>query len=233
MRDQQIARLDLGVVAHVHLEHAAGDLRRDLRDVGLDVGVLGRDVAAAPQPEQQRGQHHRHGHADQQHAACSRCGGVTSTRTVPSCAFAFAAAAIGLPAGSCSASACSLAFTRVMSRVSCRRSSADRSPSASSTVASAIGQMAAWMRSASAVRCRRLMRRSLLSSRRSSQPLASMRSISRPAEAFSISSRSATLRLAQARPPVHARDDQPLRARQAEGAHAPLEHGAHAVGPRR
>ena len=40
-REEDLARLDLGVVVHVHLVDAAGDLRRDLGDVRLDVGILG------------------------------------------------------------------------------------------------------------------------------------------------------------------------------------------------
>ena len=92
---------------------------------------------------------------------------------------------------------------------------------------------ARWRRAAaraSGVRCRRLTRRSLASSRRCSQPLASMRSISRPAEAFSISRMSAISDWLKPGPAIHPRDHQPLRARQPEGAHAPLEDGAHQPG---
>jgi hypothetical protein len=64
--EEHVAGLDLGMVADVHLVHAAGDLGGNLGNVGLDIGVLGRDVAPAPEPEQQRCQDRHARHATEQ-----------------------------------------------------------------------------------------------------------------------------------------------------------------------
>ena len=62
---QHVARRDDRMVADPHLDDAAGNFAGDLGDVCLDEGVLGRDVAAALQPEGQRAEQDEHGHADQ------------------------------------------------------------------------------------------------------------------------------------------------------------------------
>ena len=61
-RQQQIADLNFGVVLHMHLEDTTADLGGYLRDIGLDVGVLGADVAPAPEPKQQGCQDHQRRH---------------------------------------------------------------------------------------------------------------------------------------------------------------------------
>ena len=48
--EQRIADLDLLPLGHMHGDDRAGDLRRDQRLVGADIGVVGRDIAAAAQP---------------------------------------------------------------------------------------------------------------------------------------------------------------------------------------
>ena len=62
---QHLARLDDRMVPDLNLDDTAGNLTGDLGDVGLDVGVFGRDVAAALQPGDQRADSDEHGHADQ------------------------------------------------------------------------------------------------------------------------------------------------------------------------
>ena len=63
--DQHIAGGNGRMIVDPHLGDAAGDLAGDLGDIGLDERVLGRDVAAALQPREQRARQHQHGHADQ------------------------------------------------------------------------------------------------------------------------------------------------------------------------
>ena len=62
---QHVAGRDDRVVADAHLDDAAGHFARDLGDVGLDERVLGRGVAAALQPDDQRAEQDECRHADQ------------------------------------------------------------------------------------------------------------------------------------------------------------------------
>ena len=62
---QHVAGRDHGVVADAHVDDAARHFAGDLGDVGLDERVLGRGVAAALQPDDQRAEQDEHGHADQ------------------------------------------------------------------------------------------------------------------------------------------------------------------------
>ena len=48
--EQRIADLDLLPLDDMDGDDRAGDLRRDQRLVGADIGVVGRDIAAAAQP---------------------------------------------------------------------------------------------------------------------------------------------------------------------------------------
>ena len=48
--EQRIADLDLLPLDHMHRDDRAGDLGRDERLVGADIGVVGRDIAAAAEP---------------------------------------------------------------------------------------------------------------------------------------------------------------------------------------
>ena len=57
------------VVAHQNLDDAARYFRRDLRHVGLDVGVLGADGAAAVQPYRAADQHDNERNQHEQHQA--------------------------------------------------------------------------------------------------------------------------------------------------------------------
>src|SRR4029450_9582340 len=179
-----------GVILHMHLEYTTADLGGYLGDIGLDVGVLGADVAPAPEPQEQGSQDHQARHHAEQYG--SHISAMQKPAHSARSSSVSASPVASLPrAGARSASACRVILTRAISPDSRRRSSGDRLPKASSTVASAIGQIAACRRLPLLVRWSRLMRLSLASLGRCSQFLASMRSISRPAGAFSISSRSA------------------------------------------
>ena len=64
--DEQVALGDAGVVANGHLDDAPRDLGGHLHDVGLDVGVLGRHVASAREPQEDADSANEQGHADEQ-----------------------------------------------------------------------------------------------------------------------------------------------------------------------
>ena len=62
---EELAARDVLVLAHRHLDDGAGDLGRDIDAVALHVGVVGRDVAAGGQPDEQRdagGEHRQRPH---------------------------------------------------------------------------------------------------------------------------------------------------------------------------
>ena len=63
---EHLALRDRGMVANRELGDAALHLAGDLGDVGLHVGVLGRGVAPALQPERQRGKDDERRHRDEQ-----------------------------------------------------------------------------------------------------------------------------------------------------------------------
>ena len=63
--EQHVAGGNGRMILDAHLGDTAGNFTRDLGDICLDEGVLGRDVAAALQPREQRSRQHQHGHADQ------------------------------------------------------------------------------------------------------------------------------------------------------------------------
>ena len=63
---QQFAGLHRRVVTHRDGDDATGDLRRDLRDVGLHIGIVGADVATALLPDRQADAGGNDGNADEQ-----------------------------------------------------------------------------------------------------------------------------------------------------------------------
>ena len=120
--EQRCAGLDRLMIAHQHLHHPPRHLRRDLGDVGLDVGVLGPDRAAAMQPHRAADQCQHKRYRDEQRKTDDlrvRLDHLTSSSAV-----SVAAASSG------SSIACSWRFTCRIHSENCSRSRADKSASA-------------------------------------------------------------------------------------------------------
>ena len=152
--EQHVAGGNGRMILDAHLGDTAGNFTRDLGDICLDEGVLGRDVAAALQPRDQRSNQHEHRHADHRDllhplrhgAALPFCRALA-----PKGRFR-AEAGKTLRTPSPSSADNSVFLTRCNKAINCLLSGRESSASAALTVSSATRHMRLWTRSASGVR---------------------------------------------------------------------------------